>query len=288
MTARTPFMPLFVGDLLAATPAWEGEERALYVLLLAYQWTSGPLPADTRRLARMCQYDPANFAELWKTVGPKFPEVEGGRANPRLEQHRQQVARISAKKAQSGRAGAAARWKQDGERHAPAIAKPIADAISLQCHPIQSNPIQSNLPSYSESASSGGATFHVEPTGEAPTFTDFREGYPNFAGRQDWITAEHYWRIRLDEGCSTRDLVAATRRYRAFCEGGGVSGTKYVMSPVKFLSAPDKPWEQRWSLPEPVTAAQPARESDYDRIKRLTHERASQEATTIVAGGEEP
>ena len=110
-------MPLFFGDLLASTPTWDGEERALYVLLLAYQWSAGPLPNDTRRLAKMCQFDQPVFEKLWLQVKAKFVQTDAGLVNERLEQHRQKADQIAAKNADSGRAGAAARWRKDGERH---------------------------------------------------------------------------------------------------------------------------------------------------------------------------
>jgi uncharacterized protein YdaU (DUF1376 family) len=97
-------MPLFWGDLLAATSTWEGEERALYTVLLAYQWTNGPLPNDPQRLAKMCQYDQKNFRRLWVTVGPKFSEIEGGLANSRLEHHRLRVSEISNKRSDAASA----------------------------------------------------------------------------------------------------------------------------------------------------------------------------------------
>lgn len=114
---RQPFLPLFFGDLLASTPTWDGEERALYLLMLAYQWSAGALPNDTRRLAKMCQYDQPVFDRLWAQVGTKFPITEAGLVNQRLEQHRKKADEIAAKNAQAGRAGAAKRWRNDGERH---------------------------------------------------------------------------------------------------------------------------------------------------------------------------
>jgi uncharacterized protein YdaU (DUF1376 family) len=105
-----PFMPLFFGDLLAATPTWDGEERAVYVLLLAYQWTAGPLPNDVKRLAKMCQYDAKRFAALWQTVGPKFSLCGDGLLNERLEQHREKSAKLSEKNSNSGRRGAQGKW----------------------------------------------------------------------------------------------------------------------------------------------------------------------------------
>lgn len=104
---KQPFLPLFFGDLLASTATWEGEERALYILLLAYQWTAGPIPKDPKRIARMCQYEPKEFMRLWKTVGQKFVEHGDGLINVRLEEHRQKAKEISAKRALAGAKGGA-------------------------------------------------------------------------------------------------------------------------------------------------------------------------------------
>jgi uncharacterized protein YdaU (DUF1376 family) len=102
-----PFLPLFFGDLLAATPTWEGEERALYVVLLAYQWSAGPIPNDPKKIAKMCQYDVKNFLALWKTVGQKFVEHGDGLINVRLEEHRLKAKEISDKRAKAGAKGGA-------------------------------------------------------------------------------------------------------------------------------------------------------------------------------------
>lgn len=112
MKTQQPFLPLFFGDFLAATATWDGEERALYILLLAYQWTSGPLPMDTKRLAKMCQYEMKRFTTLWVTVGKKFVEHEDGLINVRLEQHRSKAKEISEKRAFAGaKGGTSARAK---------------------------------------------------------------------------------------------------------------------------------------------------------------------------------
>lgn len=114
---KQPFMPLFVGDFLASTFTWSGEEQSLYLLLLAYQWGSGPLPNDVKKLARAVRYEERTFRKLWPTISEKFPQTEGGIANPRLEQHRDKANAIAEKNRASGRVGAAARWRNDGERH---------------------------------------------------------------------------------------------------------------------------------------------------------------------------
>lgn len=114
----TPFMPLFFGDFLASTPTWDGEERSLYLLMLAYQWSAGPLPNDVKRLSKMCQYDFDRFESLWiGAVRSKFDETPEGLINLRLEEHRKKALAIASKNAESGRRGAAKRWQSNGERH---------------------------------------------------------------------------------------------------------------------------------------------------------------------------
>lgn len=131
-----PFLPLFFGDLLAATPTWKGEERALYVLLLSYQWTAGPLPSDPKKIAKMCQYDTKTFMRLWETVGKKFVETEDGLVNTRLEEHRVKAKAIAQKRATAGANGAAKRWQKPKQDDG----KQIANAIDLPCHPSQPIP----------------------------------------------------------------------------------------------------------------------------------------------------
>lgn len=126
-----PFLPLFFGDLLAATPTWEGEERALYLLLLAYQWSAGPLPTDPKRIAKMCQYDVKTFVRLWGIVGKKFTPTADGFINARLEEHRKKAVEIASKRSSAGANGAAKRWQRDKQDNS----KPMANATSLQCHP---------------------------------------------------------------------------------------------------------------------------------------------------------
>lgn len=109
----------------------------MYVLLLAYQWTAGPIPIDPKRIARMCQYDSKTFSRLWETVGEKFIDVGTGLINERLEQHRAKSEEIANKRALAGAKGAAKRWQTESQTHDNVI----ANATDLSCHP--SHPILS-------------------------------------------------------------------------------------------------------------------------------------------------
>jgi len=99
----------------------------------------------------------------------------------------------------------------------------------------------------------------LSPVDEAEHHVMFercRKAYPPFAGRQNWIQAEGWCRVRIDEGCTWNQLVDAVKRYAAYVKAGGVSDTSKVMSPQTFFGAPDDPWKQPWTLPEKI--AKPA------------------------------
>lgn len=129
--SKLPYMPVFFGDFLASTAGWDGEEQSLYLLLLCYQWASGPLPPDTKRLCRLTRFDPKLFARLWKTVGEKFIETEQGLINPRLEEHRTKAGSITDKRKSAGKNGAAAKW---GETSGKTRAERLAVARQLATH----------------------------------------------------------------------------------------------------------------------------------------------------------
>lgn len=81
-------------------------------------------------------------------------------------------------------------------------------------------------------------------------FHAVRENYPAFAGRQDWITAQHHANQRIErDGLTWVDLVDAVRRYRAYCDSGAISSPQYVLTPAKFFSGADQPWLQPWTPP---------------------------------------
>ena len=144
MASKMPFLPLFFGDLLASTALWGGEERALYMLLLAYQWTAGPIPKDVTKLARMAQYDLPKFKALWETVSEKFTVQGRWLVNARLEQHRVKSQQIAERNHNRAKTAADERWERerasriqtdDASSNAPSI--PPVDAI----HSILSYPI---------------------------------------------------------------------------------------------------------------------------------------------------
>lgn len=98
-----------------------------------------------------------------------------------------------------------------------------------------------------------------DPTADSAAFQRVKAAYPKFAGRQDWIQAEHYCHNRLDDGETWDTLLAAAERYAAYCSAVGREGTNFVLSPGKFFSAADEPWKQPWEIPPETPARGRAR-----------------------------
>jgi uncharacterized protein YdaU (DUF1376 family) len=140
--SRLPYLPLYVGDFLAATAEWGGEERALYLLLLSHQWALGSLPSEPDRVRRVAGWGARVFRKCWPTVVKKFVERDGRLYNLRLEVHRMRSLEIAEKRVESGKRGARARWETVANRDGEPNGVAMANAKALPCHPIQTNPIK--------------------------------------------------------------------------------------------------------------------------------------------------
>lgn len=245
--AKEAFLPLFFGDFLASTAEWDGgEERALCLLLLGYQWSLGSLPADLRKLRKLADWDEGIFERCWKTVRTKFEERDGRLMNPRLEEHRQKAVALSQKNAASGRKGADVRWRNDGERHESGMANAIhgdgerhksANGVTdgNPSHPIPSK--NSEISSSSESPSLGGVgetsrKRSVEPRGSRlpqpfMLTTEMRTWAATEAPHVDLENATRefcdYWRSVPGQRGRKLDWVATWRNRMRECAGKTVT-----------------------------------------------------------------
>lgn len=87
-------MAWYPRDFVCSTRTWPLEARGVYRELLDAQWDMGgsgvgTLPDDEEQLRELARATPEQWRIAWRLVEPKFPRVEGGRRNPRLEQHRE-------------------------------------------------------------------------------------------------------------------------------------------------------------------------------------------------------
>jgi uncharacterized protein YdaU (DUF1376 family) len=88
--ARMPFYPR---DFRSSTLGWPLIARGAYRELLDAQWDSGgasigTLPDDEEALRSIVGATPAEWKVAWRFIEAKFPRVDGGRRNERLESHR--------------------------------------------------------------------------------------------------------------------------------------------------------------------------------------------------------
>lgn len=144
--AGLPHLPWFIGDFMASTQSWSGEERGLYLLALGLQWTEKALPNDAKSVRKALNYDRTTFAKLWPRVSTKFELFEGVLINRRLEEHRSKAIEIQRRNAERATRAAHSRW--DATSNAPSKANGMlrasnADAPSMPGeHAIQSNLIK--------------------------------------------------------------------------------------------------------------------------------------------------
>jgi uncharacterized protein YdaU (DUF1376 family) len=96
--ASMPIMPFFVDRYIAGTRHMTLAERGAYTDLLFAQWTRGPLPNDTRRLATLISCEHKQFLAVWATIKIKFRETSAGLVNDVLEGHREKTRRLIERK----------------------------------------------------------------------------------------------------------------------------------------------------------------------------------------------
>jgi hypothetical protein len=75
---------------------------------------------------------------------------------------------------------------------------------------------------------------------------DFKLVYPSRAGDQGWRKAQRAAHARLAEGCTPDQFIDGAKRYAAFCDSQGKTGSEYVKQACTFLG-PDKPFLEPWT-----------------------------------------
>lgn len=101
-----PWYPWYVNKwFLSQSRSMTLEQRGLYRELIDYQWNEKVLPEDEETLQRIAAASAVEWKRAWPAVRRKFEKVDGGLANLRLEEIREeqmikaQAASAKAKKA---------------------------------------------------------------------------------------------------------------------------------------------------------------------------------------------
>lgn len=91
------------------------EERGAYITLLGYAWINVGIPLDEKKIRRILGISPHKFSKIWPEVLPKFFPLYDRYVNPRMEEERGKQLDFRRSQSEKGKAGARARWKNDGD-----------------------------------------------------------------------------------------------------------------------------------------------------------------------------
>jgi hypothetical protein len=246
MSGYTPvFRTVFEGSLCGLWP-----DTAAWLCLLALADKNGcvdktpqyisrvtgmPLEELQACIARFTQPDPASRShdEEGRRLVPIDPARSWGWRIVNHGKYRER-ARLQSKAQREVAEGLNADRMKDRRRPPQTAADPLSDA-------------NTNTNTNAEHTQSTRAD-SVDPIS---AFAQIREAYPEFAGQQGWINAQHACNRLVSNGAATwPELIEATRRYAAYCAAGGVSGPKYVRTPQKFFAEPDGAWADQWEAPK--------------------------------------
>lgn len=113
------WMPLYIGDYLAATTRLNTEQHGAYLLLIMDYWRNGPPPDNDVILAQICRMSADAWSNTKSIVLAFFEHVDGHLIHARIEGEK--AASISKKEGATAKAAAAAakRWGKDASSNAP-------------------------------------------------------------------------------------------------------------------------------------------------------------------------
>ena len=301
-----PWFPFFASDFASTVRRWNTEEIGCYMLLLIEQWVNEDVPQDENELARIHPDIPKH----WKTkLQRKFPNGK----NVRLEEVRADMMERSAK----NRDAALTRWQRVEENkdrdindaNGDALAHANADANAYangdaKVH-AKGDAQTMRKPMLSTSTSIDIETPTSKPKKTSSKVSDemwkkFCDLYPKRDGPDPNAAARKRAEVLIRKGNEWTDIMDGLRRYIAYVDRQGMSGTKYVKQKLFWL-APDKElwkeqyeeqvqpgvdvaggWNSRNANPQPRNHDQEMREvgvllgirklpdeSDRDHIKRI-------------------
>ena len=78
--------------------------------------------------------------------------------------------------------------------------------------------------------------------------------YPKRSGGQRWERAIKAANARIKQGATFSAMLEGAKRYAAFCEATGKTGTEFVMQAATFLG-PDEPFLHTWETASERTPA---------------------------------
>lgn len=125
-TKPDAWMPLFIGDYLAATSRLTTEQHGAYLLLIMDYWRNGPPPADDAVLSQIARLDRKAWAKHRPAIAQFFTEDGGCWRQKRADEEMVAAQDRSNKAAERASSAANARWSKSPRPDAPGNAPRIA------------------------------------------------------------------------------------------------------------------------------------------------------------------
>ena len=240
---QSPSFQFYARDWLASSSVRRMTlaERGAYIDLLAYAWQDGGLPDDDAEIARLLQVS----LRVWRTLAPRvrsrFQVQDGRLINARLEGVRAEQAAYRERRANSGRSGAAKRWRNSGPDDGTATTEPLIEdstAIDLPSSlPSSRHSTAIDLPMAKHSSASASASASASErsqirTGGVISRTEDgadTEESPPALWRRLW---EHRW----PEGICRTSHAELTELERLVAQFGAVDVTARI---GRYLARPD-------------------------------------------------
>lgn len=232
------WMAFYPGDYLRDTLHLSTEQHGAYLLMLLHAWMNdGWLEDDDEQLANITRLGMDRWMKSRRVLVAFFaPEGDKMLKHGRIVDERAKARDITAARAEAGREGAAHRWQKDGKP------KPVPKNENAKEQ-------QASLPDGKEGSTHGAPR---PSKSKGPEYSAAFEHawflYPKRAGGNSKVAAEKAWNARMAEGEDPAAIIPGVRRYAAFCDATGKTGTEFVKMAATFFG-PQHSYLEPWTAP---------------------------------------
>ena len=103
---KPPAFQFYAADFVQGTLAMDVASVGAYIRLLCYQWTSGGVPSEPEKMARICGVSVEAFGPIWSEIADRFESCEDGMLrNARLERTRREQVEARKRRSEAGKRG---------------------------------------------------------------------------------------------------------------------------------------------------------------------------------------
>ncbi len=244
--AALPYMQLYVADYLADTAHLSAVEHGAYLLLMFNYWQRGESfkakdeQTLNKRLASVARLSNDEWENVCETLAEFFETSENEWLHPRIERDLKAVNAKSEKAKAAGKASAA---RRSSERPT-SVERTLNHTDTDTDENIKEPPI----PPSGGLAGPEASEKKKQPKRDEPSqeFLLAWNSYPKRDGPNPRKTAWDAWKARIRAGTDPSELLAGVKRYAAWIEDKGQSGTRFVMMASTFFG-PGEHWREEYA-----------------------------------------